>query len=203
MKALRITLWAVVALAALGLGLLGYEMSRQNAAVGTATGPELGGPFTLVGTDGETVTQDDILGRPHAIFFGYTLCPDVCPTSMYEMGQHMAKLDAEHADKADDLAVVFVSVDPDRDTPELIGDYLQAFDERIIGLTGSREAVDEAVKAYKAYYKINPPDENGNILVDHTASIYLFDAEGRFSGSIAYGENLDVAYEKLERLVGI
>lgn len=198
MNALRITLWALVALAALGLGLLGYQMTRENAAIGTATGPELGGPFTLVGTDGETVTRDDILGRPHAVFFGYTLCPDVCPTSMYEMGQHMAKL----GEKADDLAVVFISVDPERDTPELIGDYLSAFDDRIIGLTGSREAVDEAVKAYRAYYKINAPDENGNVFVDHTASIYLFDAQGQFSGSIAYGENLDVAYEKLERLIG-
>ena len=198
MNALRTTLWALVALAAAGLGFLTYQMVRENAAVGTAEGPELGGPFTLVGTDGETVTQNDILGRPHALFFGYTLCPDVCPTTLYEMSRHMARLDEEHPEA--DLEVVFVSVDPARDTPDLIGDYLAAFDDRIIGLTGSREAVDGVVAAYRAYYKINPPDENGNVLVDHTASVFLFDAEGRFSGTIAYGEDLETAYAKLERL---
>ena len=198
MKTFRIVLWAVVALAAVGLGALGYQMTRQNAAVGTAEAPELGGPFTLVGTDGRTVTRADILGRPHAIFFGYTLCPDVCPTTMYEMGQHLERL----GPKGDELEVVFVSVDSERDTPDLVGDYIGAFDERIVGLTGSREAVDEAVRAYRAYYKINPPDAAGNVLIDHTASVLLFDADGRFVGTIAYGEDLETAYLKLERLVG-
>ncbi len=202
MKTFRIALWAVVALAAVGLGVLGYQMSRQNAAIGTAQAPSLGGPFNLIGTDGETVTRDDILGRPHAVFFGYTLCPDVCPTSMYEMGRHMAKLDAELGERAEDLAVVFVSVDSERDTPDLLSDYLSAFDPRILGLTGEREAVDEMVRNYRAYYKIHEADEYGNVLIDHTASVMLFDAMGNFSGTIAYGENLDTAYEKLERLVG-
>ena len=198
MKTFRIVLWAVVALAAVGLGALGYQVTHQNAAIGTAEAPELGGPFTLVGTDGEPVTRDDILGRPHAIFFGYTLCPDVCPTTMYEMGRHLKRL----GPKGDELEVVFVSVDSERDTPDLVGDYIGAFDERIIGLTGSRDAVDEAVRAYRAYYKINPADEAGNVLIDHTASVLLFDADGRFAGTIAYGEDLETAYAKLERLVG-
>ncbi|MEM7566889.1 MAG: SCO family protein [Pseudomonadota bacterium] len=197
MKTFRIVLWAVVALAAAGLGALAYQMSQQNAAIGTARAPDLGGPFTLVGTNGETVTRDDILGKPHAVFFGYTLCPDVCPTSMYEMGQHMARL----GERAEDLRVVFVSVDAERDTPDLLSDYLSAFDDRIVGLTGDKAAVDEAVKNYRAYYKVHEPDEYGNILIDHTASVMLFDAEGNFSGTIAYGENLDVAYEKLTRLI--
>lgn len=193
MKAIRIALWALTALAALGLGALTYRtLNDPQASVA-----EIGGPFTLTATNGETVTRDDILGRPHAVFFGYTLCPDVCPTSMYEMGRHMDRL----GDRAEDLGVVFITVDPERDTPDLLNDYLSAFDERIIGLTGDRDAVDEAVRNYRAYYKIHDPDENGVVLVDHTASILLFDETGRFTGTIAYGEDLDVAYQKLERLI--
>lgn len=194
MRIFRIALWSVVAVAAVMLGVLAYQATRtpDHAAIA-----EIGGPFDLIDQAGNPLSRDDLIGRPHAVFFGYTLCPDVCPTTMYEMGRHMAKL----GDRADDLAVVFISVDVERDTPDLLGDYLSAFDDRMIGLTGTREAVDEAVRNFKAYYKIHPVDENGVQLVDHTASVYLFDEAGRFSGTIAYGEQLDVAYEKLERLL--
>ena len=84
----------------------------------------------------------------------------------------------------------------------MLGDYISAFDDRIIGLTGRREAVDEAVSAYRAYYKIHPEDEHGDILIDHTATTYLFDENGGFAGTIAYQESADTAQAKLERLVG-
>ena len=194
MNAIRIGLWALVAVVALGMGALAFQTTRDGAPAITGVA-DIGGPFTLVDQRGETVTRDDILGRPHAVFFGYTFCPDVCPTTLYEMSQHMAAM----GDAAP--AVVFVSVDPERDTPEVLAKYVAYFDERILALTGSREAVDEAVRAYRAYYRIHPADEDGDILVDHTASVFLFDAEGNFEGTIAYKENPDVAREKLERLV--
>ena len=196
MKTIRIALWSIVALVAVALGALTFQATRGPQAVtGVA---DIGGPFTLVNQRGETVTRDDLIGHPHALFFGYTFCPDVCPTTLWELSQHMAAL----GDEADDLKVVFVSVDPERDTPEALARYISAFDERIIGLTGTREAIDETVNAYRAYYKIHPRDEQGDILIDHTATTYLFDEDGGFAGTIAYQESADTAKAKLKRLVG-
>ena len=196
MRAARIVLWALVAVVAVGLGALAFQAARgPDAGASLTRVADIGGPFALVNQRGETVTRDDLLGRPHAVFFGYTFCPDVCPTTLYEMSQHMAALGDEAPE------VVFVSVDPERDTPEVLSKYVGYFDERILALTGSREAVDEAVRAYRAYYKIHEPDEDGDVLIDHTASVYLFGADGAFEGTIAYGEAADTARAKLERLV--
>lgn len=194
MRAIRIGLWALVGLVAVAVGALTYQTTTRQAAPGLTAVADIGGPFELTSQHGERVARDDLLGRPHAVFFGYTFCPDVCPTTLYEMSQHMAAL----GDAAP--TTVFVSVDPERDTPETLARYVRAFDERILALTGTREAVDEAVRAYRAYYRIHPEDEDGDILIDHTASVYLFDAEGNFEGTIAYQENPDVARQKLERL---
>lgn len=196
MKTIRIALWAVVALVAVGVGALAFQTTREPGGV-TVTA-DIGGPFTLTNQHGETVTQADLIGSPHAVFFGYTYCPDVCPTTLWELSTYMAAL----GEDADDLKVVFVSVDPERDTPEALGEYISAFDDRIIGLTGSREAIDETVRAYRAYYKIHPEDEQGDVLIDHTATTYLFDEAGRFTGTIAYQEAAETAQAKLERLVG-
>ena len=195
MKAIRIGLWALVALVAVGVGALAFQATTRHGAPGLTAVADIGGPFTLTDQRGETVTRDDLLGRPHAVFFGYTFCPDVCPTTLYEMSQHMAAM-------GDDApAVVFVTVDPERDTPEALATYVGYFDERIVALTGSRAAIDETVRAYRAYYKIHPEDEHGDVLIDHTASVYLFGPDGAFEGTIAYGEDPDVARAKLERLV--
>ena len=196
MKAIRIVLWALVGLVAAGLGAVTFQTSRGGSAVAVVA--DIGGPFDLVDQRGERVTREDILGKPHAVFFGYTYCPDVCPTTLWEMSQHVAAL----GERSDDLRVVFVSVDVERDTPEALAEYVGAFDPRILALTGTRENVDEAVRAYRAYYKIHPEDEQGDVLIDHTASVYLFDAEGNFEGTIAYQESPDTARAKLERLVG-
>ena len=193
MRALRIALWALVGAMALGLGAVAFLGTRDDAPL-AAGGPAIGGPFSLVDQNGRTVTRDDVLGRPHAVFFGYTFCPDVCPTTLYEMSQHVAAM-GEQAP-----TTVFITVDPERDTPDVLERYLSAFDSRIVGLTGTREAVDEAVRAYRAHYTIHPPDADGDVLVDHTASVLLFDAAGRFEGTIAYGESPEVARAKLERL---
>ena len=197
MKALRTALWALVAVVAVGLGALAYQTTDRGSDAPLVNAvADIGGPFTLTNQHGETVTRDDLLGRPHAVFFGYTFCPDVCPTTLYEMSQHIGAMGENAPD------VVFVSVDPERDTPEVLREYLDHFDERILALTGERTEVDEAVQAYRAYYKIHEPDEYGTVLIDHTASVYLFGADGTFAGTIAYGENPETARAKLDRLVG-
>lgn len=198
MKAFRIGLWTLTGVVALALAFVTVTGFRGPSQVvetfGTA---DIGGPFALVNTQGETVTRDDLIGKPHAVFFGYTYCPDVCPTTMWELGSYMQAM----GERADDMEVVFVSVDPERDTPDALREYVSAFDPRITALTGSRESIDEMVRNYRAYYKIHEPDENGDVLIDHTANVFLFDADGGFAGTIAYQENPQTALAKLERLV--
>ena len=195
MKIVRIALWVLVGVAIVGVGGLYLSKGRDTPLIASVT--EIGGPFRLVDTQGRAVSRDDLLGRPHAIFFGYTHCPDVCPTTLWEMTQHLREL-GEDGDK---LRVVFVTVDPERDTQQVMQQYLSAFDKRILGLTGSREAVDEAVKAYRAFYKVHPPDEDGDVLVDHTADVYLFDAKGNLRSTISYGEDPEAARAKIRRLI--
>lgn len=195
MAAGRIALWVSLVLAvgtttALALWPWGETKPAEAPAA------DIGGPFTLTATDGSTLTRDDILGRPHAVFFGYTFCPDICPTTLFEMTGHLAAM----GDAADALDVYFISVDAERDTPQHLGQYLQAFDPRIHGLTGTRERIDEAVAGYRVNYRIHSRTDGGHFLIDHTASVLLFDANGRFAGTIGYGDDADTALAKLERL---
>jgi protein SCO1/2 len=130
------------------------------------------------------------------MFFGYTFCPDVCPTTLFEMTGWLEKLGPD----ADNLGVYFVSVDPERDTQETLAEYLSAFDPRITGLTGTPEEVAEIVKGYRVYARKVPLDSGGYVM-DHTATIYLIDSDGVFTGTIDYQEDSDTALKKLRRLV--
>jgi protein SCO1/2 len=143
---------------------------------------QIGGPFQLVDTNGRPVTEKTLLGKPTAIFFGFTYCPEVCPTTMAEMTAWLKALGPD----ADRLNVVFVSVDPERDTPEQLKLYLSNFDRRIQGFTGTPEAVAKTAKAYRVYYQKVATDGGGYTL-DHSSAIYLFDAQGRFVEPIGYG----------------
>ncbi|MBP0440420.1 SCO family protein [Tianweitania sediminis] len=165
----------------------------QPRSTGVAT---VGGPFTLTATDGKTVTEKDLLGKPSAIFFGFTFCPEVCPTTLFELTALAEQLGSD----ADKLNFVFISVDPERDGPEEMKQYISAFDNRIIGLTGTVEQIDAAAKAFKIYYA-KVPLENGDYTMDHTASVLLMDGQGKFFGTMAYEEAADVMLAKLKRLV--
>jgi len=141
-----------------------------------------GGPFTLIGTDGETVSAEDLRGKPFALFFGFTNCPDVCPTTLVEASGWLDAL----GEDADELRFVFVSVDPERDTPERLGRYVAAFDERIMGLTAaSEETIAEVADRYRIVYE-KVPLRNGGYTVNHTSDTLLFDADGSFAGFIPY-----------------
>ena len=135
----------------------------------------VGGAFTLVAPDGRTVTNEAYLGRPHLVFFGFTHCPDVCPTKLFEISEILKAT----GDRGRDLRALFVTVDPERDTPEVLRSYLGSFDPRIVGLTGSREAVEGAIRAYRAYAK-RVPLKDGDYTMEHTSLVYLMDGQGRF-----------------------
>ncbi|MES0880031.1 SCO family protein [Roseibium sp. SCP14] len=198
LKLFRYVAWAAVAALAVVSGMLVYQQTAGNKNSGALIEPlaAIGGPFELVNGNGETVTDQTFAGKPTLLFFGFTFCPDVCPTTLSELQGWMELL----GDDAGKLNYAFVSVDPERDTPEVMRDYVAAFDERITPLTGSREQVDAMVKAYRVYAKKVPLDD-GDYTMDHSAAVYLMNADNKFVGTIAYGEEEENAMKKLRRLI--
>jgi protein SCO1 len=157
---------AVLAVAAIAL----YPVLRHRSGAGASL---VGGPFKLQGPDGRVVTDADMKGEPFLVYFGYTNCPDVCPTTLAQMSDVLAKL----PDKP--IRALFITIDPERDSAQSLKDYLQSFDPRIIGLSGDAEAIAKVEKAYRVYARKGPP-ENGGYGMDHSSIIYLMDAQGRF-----------------------
>ncbi|MCK8778627.1 SCO family protein [Rhizobium sp. NTR19] len=197
MKTFRIVLWiAVVALAGVLVFLtLTITQSKQQLAEGP-----FGVPFQLVAQDGQPITEKAFQEKPTALFFGFTHCPEVCPTTLFELNGWMHKVDPDGTK----INGFFVSVDPERDTPELLGQYVSNVTDRVKGISGPPAKVNEMVKGFKVYAKKVPVDEkdpDGDYTMDHTASVFLLDNGGRFAGTIAYGENPDTAIKKLENLI--
>jgi len=135
----------------------------------------IGGPFQLTDQAGQTVTDQSLQGRPTLIFFGFTHCPDVCPTSLFEMSQVLRAMGAN----ADRVNAYFISVDPERDNQEAMRDYLSSFDPHLKGLTGNAEAVAKVISEYRVYAR-KVPLKDGDYTMDHTALIYLMDRDGKF-----------------------
>jgi protein SCO1 len=151
----------------LAVGQNGTPKMPQVAAIG--------GPFNLTDQNGRTVTDQDFKGRPFLVFFGYTNCPDFCPTTMFEISEVLKALGPD----GDRTRALFITVDPERDTPAALKDYLSSFDPRIIALTGDSEAIAAVAKSYRAYYKRVPLKEGGYNM-DHLVLVYLMDKNGRF-----------------------
>ncbi|WP_297105900.1 SCO family protein [uncultured Devosia sp.] len=189
---IRTILWTLVAIAALGAtGLYVYTtMTRPAQAVALGQGD-----YQLVTASGEAFTKQSLRGKPSMLFFGFTHCPEVCPTSLAEMASWYEALGEE----ADDLNAFFVTVDPERDTAEVIGDYV-SWTGRVTGVTGTPEEVARATQSWGVYYE-KVPLEGGDYTMDHTASVFLVNAQGDFEGTIAYRENSDTALAKLRRLL--
>ncbi|HKH95096.1 MAG TPA: SCO family protein [Beijerinckiaceae bacterium] len=135
----------------------------------------VGGPFALVDHNGRTVTERDFAGKPFLVFFGFTRCPDVCPTTLFQISEILAAT----GPRGKPLRALFVTVDPERDTPESLKSYLSSFDDRIVGLTGSPEAVAAMEKVYRAYAR-KVPLKDGDYTMEHTGVVYLMDGKGRF-----------------------
>lgn len=192
LKQARTVLWTLVAVAALSAtGLYAYTtIIRPSPVDGIGQGD-----YRLQTAAGDTFTRASFNGTPSMLFFGFTHCPDVCPTTLADMTNWYEQLGAE----ADDLKAYFVTVDPERDTPEIIADYV-AWTENVVGVTGSLEEIDKAAKAWAVYYAKVPFDDGGYTM-DHTASVFLLDRNGNFQGTIGYQEGSDTALAKLRRLI--
>ena len=191
---MRILLWALAALALAGFAvlLLRGPAAPPPSAPAAAT---LGGPFTLVGTDGREFSSRELDGKPYAIFFGFTHCPDVCPTTLARLIRLRRQLD----DGPAKLNIVFVTVDPERDPPAELGRYLEMFHEPLIGLTGTPAQIDR-VKRQFGIYSQKVADQAGGYTVDHTASVLLFNRQGRFVATISPEEGDGPALDKLRRI---
>ena len=187
----RIILWTVVIIVALAAVAL-YLFRPAGAPVGVT-----GTAFALESTKGGNFTQDDLKGTPSLVFFGYTFCPDVCPTTMAESVQW--KQDLKLTD--DQLRTIFVTVDPKRDTKDILTSYLGSFDPNIIGLVGDQPQTDAAKASFGVFSENQAPDKNGNYLVNHTATVFLMGKDGTFKGTIDYGEATDSAEGKIKRLM--
>lgn len=197
MRTLRVVLWAGVLIMAGLLGWLTLTVTQSGDKI--AEGP-FGVPFELVDQNGKPISEQAFRGKPTALFFGFTHCPEVCPTTLFELNGWMKQVDPD----AKGLQAYFVTVDPERDTPELLGQYISNVTDRVKGIAGEPAKVADVIKGFRVYAKKVPLDEkdpNGDYTMDHTASIFLLDADGRFKGTIAYGENPDTAVKKLENLM--
>lgn len=164
-------------LAFVAAGLLWHagERTLTHPAVRTSGTAAVGGPFALTDANGAIVRDSDFRGRYMLVFFGFTSCPDVCPTTLAVIAGALDRLGGT----AGRIAPIFISVDPARDTPEIVGEYVAAFDSRIVGLTGSAEAVAEAAAAYRAPYR-QVALEGGGYTVDHASIVYLMGPDGAY-----------------------
>lgn len=193
LRAIRYGAFALVALIALVWAAVGLGLFRRDAE------PQFGQAaislFRLTDQNGVTVTEKSLLGRPAALFFGFTYCPDVCPTTLTSITALLARLGSD----ADKVGVFFVTVDPERDTAPELKKYLSSFDPRIRGLTGSADQIAAIAKPLGVYYARSGAGDT--YTMDHTASVFLLDANGGLRGTIAYGEDAGTAEAKLRALL--
>ncbi len=159
---------------ALGLSVIAGFAFRDHGGSGGQGVAAIGGPFALTAPDGRTVTNADLEGRPYLVFFGYTHCPDLCPTTLSEISTVFKEMGADAK-----ISALFVTIDPERDTPQTLGTYLESFDPRIIGLHGDPAQTKAIAQAFKVYFK-KQSGENGDYTMDHTGVVYLMDKRGRF-----------------------
>jgi protein SCO1/2 len=192
-RRLRISLWLLVALAVAGIAALLLRQPVTQAPAGEAVA--IGGPFTLTDSAGKPFSSARLAGKPFAIFFGFTHCPDVCPTTLARLARLRRQLG--HGDGS--FAIVFVTVDPERDGPQEVGRYTALFDTPVIGLTGSAAQIEQVKKQFGVFsQKVEQP--GGDYSVDHTAATFLFGADGKFVATIAPDEGDGAALAKLKRI---
>jgi protein SCO1/2 len=160
--------------ASLLIGLL-VMLWAMGGVRGVTAPAAIGGPFQLTDQSGATVTEKDLQGKPSIVFFGFTHCPDVCPTALFEMSEILRAMGKD----ADRFNAYFISVDPERDSKEAMKEYLSSFDPHLKGLTGDPEAVAKVLSAYRVYAK-KVPLKDGDYTMDHTALTYLMDRDGKF-----------------------
>jgi protein SCO1/2 len=190
-----VLLAGVLILAAGALLGLAWRETPKGAG-GTLLASAIGGSFQLVDQNGKAVSDADLKGKWQLLFFGYTHCPDTCPTALNEISLALDRL----GKKRDEVEIVFITVDPERDTPEVLKSYVQSFDAGIIALTGSPDQVAQAAKAYRVYYAKHPRADGGYDM-DHSAVIYVMNPQGRFTATFTPDSTADAIAERLQKLL--
>jgi protein SCO1/2 len=198
LRRVRLLLWLIVAVAIVGAAAL-YLIPRQQTATPDETSApaktSFGGPFSLVGADGKPFSSQALAGKPYALYFGFTRCGDVCPTTL----SRLVKLRREAAnDQA--MHIVFITIDPTNDGPKEVGQYATLFNAPIIGLTGSQAQIGQVKKQFGIYAEPVPHAPMGKQM-EHTATVLLFDSEGQFAGTITPDESDSDALATLKKLV--
>lgn len=189
---MRIILVGILVVMTAAVGWITFDWYRTQHMART-----FGEPFTLVDHRGEVITEAAFRGQPSAVFFGFTHCPDVCPTTLFEIDGWLTELGPE----GENIRAYFVSVDPERDPPEVLGRYIENVTDKVTGITGEPDKVAEMARSFGIFVR-KVDLEGGDYTIDHTASILMIDSTGDFAGTIAYGENPDNALAKLRRLAG-
>ena len=188
----------------LGLAAIALVLAALAICLGTLAGGKpgsgassanVGGAFRLETGGGRIVTDADVKGAPYLVFFGYTHCPDVCPTTLFQISEVFRALGSDAKIKA-----LFITVDPERDTPELMGQYAESFDPRIVGLSGGRAAIDQVIADFRVYAR-KAPGANGDYTMDHSAVIYLMDRDGQFSRAFNLERTPEQAAAELKPLL--
>jgi protein SCO1 len=188
----------LAALVILGAGVFLALTLRDNprGAAGTVLASAIGGPFRLTDQNGKTVTDADLKGKWSLVYFGYTHCPDACPTALNDISIALEDLGA----KRDAVRPVFITVDPERDTPEALKAYVTSFDAPILALTGTPDEVAQAAKGYRVYYAKHP-EAGGDYSMDHSSVIYVMDPQGRFTASFTHESTPEQIAERLKNLL--
>lgn len=195
---LLVGLVSLIAGAVAGLLVLGLSGPNPTSPSASQTGTALiGGPFSLVNGAGTRVTEKDFAGRPLLVYFGFTNCPDVCPAGLQVIAAALDKL----GPKADGLSTIFITLDPERDTPAVMSEYVKSFSAHIMGLSGTPDEIAKATKAYRVYARKTEPDANGNYSVDHSTFMYLMNGEGAFVKHFAHTVSPDDLAQELNKLL--
>ena len=190
-----VLLGGLVILGAGALLALAHRDTPRGAA-GTLLASAIGGPFSLVDQNGKTVTDADLKGKWSLVYFGYTHCPDACPTALNDIAIALDQL----GPKREAVRSVFITVDPERETPEVLKEYVTSFDAQILALSGSAEEIARAAKAYRVYYAKHP-EPGGDYSMDHSSVIYVMDPEGRFTASFTHQNTPEEIAERLKKLL--
>lgn len=191
--AFSLAIAAALALAGCSLGAPPAEPPLAGAAIG--------GDFALTGSTGETVRWADFKGRYRVVYFGYAFCPDICPTDMQRVAQGLKVLGGSDPAKAGKIVPIFITVDPERDTKDVVGEFAAAFSPDIIGLTGTPEQIAAAAKAFKVFYAKGEAVPGGGYLVDHSNIVYLFGPDGEPLATLPVDKGADAVAAELDRWV--
>lgn len=193
MRRVQLIIWGAAVFTA---ALLALFIAYQHFGPSPPATSQIGGPFRLASSNGGVVDSEDLAGKPYGVFFGFTHCPEVCPTTLYEVSSALTEL----GDEAKEFRLFFITVDPERDTPDFVQNYLANFDPRIEGLVPTMDELPGVAKSFRAFYE-KVPTSDGEYTMNHTATVYLMDRQGQFAGTLGFDEASEMRITKLRKLV--